>query len=89
MRLHDLIVAWLAEKHPEAYVEKETVCIPIKSKHINNPKNHVWYACVIDTDHVRLFSPAKKKYGDILLAGVPTFFEDLGSVIDFYARYRT
>lgn len=87
MNLQALIAQWLSEHPSKAYVDRGTICLPIESQHIESPKNHVWYVCKIEEDHIRLFNPAKRQFGDAIPAGLPTFFEQLDAIMKFYGTY--
>jgi hypothetical protein len=88
MDLRALITQWLTDKHPDIKVDRGIVCLAIQSEYI--PKSYdgdVWYVCRIEEDRIHLFNPAKMKWGPELLAGLPTFFEQLDEIIGYYRTY--
>ena len=88
MDLPSLITQWMNDNHPDITVHEGSAWLAIKSDYLERAyEGDVWYVCRIDEDRVHLFNPAKAKYGAVLMAGVPTFFEQLDAVIRFYKSY--
>lgn len=88
MEFRDLILLWLEEHHPDVKISEGVAVLPIKSSYL--PKKFdgdVWYVFRIEDDQVCLFVPAKTQFGPTLAAGLPTFFEQLDAVIQFYKSY--
>lgn len=88
MDLPTLVTQWFADTHPDITIDRGVACLPIESPHLaKDGQGHVWYVCRIGEDRVYFFNPAKGKFGTDLMAGLPTFFEQLNAVIQFYRTY--
>lgn len=89
MDLQELITRWLAEHHPDVKIDdRAIVCLDINSQYIPAKyEGDVWYVCRIEEDRIYLLKPASESYGQYLLAGIPTFFEQLDAIIKFYRTY--
>jgi hypothetical protein len=88
MDLQTLIKQWFADTHPDITIDRGVACLPINSPHLKKDSgDHVWYVCRVGDDRVFFFNPAKEKFGPDLVVGLPTFFEQLNAVIEFYRAY--
>lgn len=88
MDLQALIAQWLADKHPDVTIDRSVMFMSIETRYIPTKyEGDVWYVGRIEEDKVSLFNPAKNKFGPSLMAGLPTFFEQLDAVISFYRTY--
>lgn len=86
MNLQVLVSQWLADNHPDIKIDRGVLCLPISSEWAQS-ENDVWYVCRVDEDRVHLFKPASRQFGPDIAAGLPTFFEQLDTVIKYYKSY--